>query len=79
MKVYAYKKRNTKISEIKKGDRVYMKKTKINKLSTPFSSKPYTVITKKGNVLTVCDDDKSYVTINVFFSQESEYVQFPCR
>ena len=47
MKVYADKKRNAKISDIKIGDRVYMKQTKINKLSTPFSSKPYTVITKR--------------------------------
>ena len=35
VKVYAYKKINDKISEIKIGD---MKQTKINKLSTPFSS-----------------------------------------
>ena len=55
-----------------------MKQTKANKLSTPFSSKPYMVITKKGNMLTVCDDDTRYVTINVIF-HESEYVQLPCR
>ena len=74
MKVYADKKRNAKISEIKIGNRVYMKQTKINKLSSPFSSKPYTVITKKGNMLTVCDDEKRYVTRNVsFFKKVNMY------
>ena len=48
MKMYADNKLNAKFSEFKIGDKVYMKQTKINKLSTPFSSKPYTVLTKKG-------------------------------
>ena len=51
-----------------------MKQTKINKLSSPFSSKPYTVITKKGNMLTVCDGEKRYVTRNVsFFKKVNMY------
>ena len=51
-----------------------MSQIKINTLSTPFSSKPYMVITKKANMLTVCDDDKSYVTRNVsFFKKVNMY------
>ena len=53
------------------------KLTKINKLSTPFSSKPYTVNTKKGNMLTAYDDDKSHVTRNVIFCKKVN--MYNCR
>ena len=57
MKVYADNKRNALISEIKIGDKVYMKQTKSTNwlhLSAVNHTRSF-----KGNMLAVCDDDKS--------------------
>ena len=77
MKSYADKRRNDKTSDIDIGNRVYMKQPKINKLSTPFSQKLYTVIAKRGTMLTVCDDEKHYVTRNISFFKKVN--MYECR
>lgn len=54
MKDYADKKRRAKISEIKEGDTVILKRqVKNNKLCTTFEPTPYKVIQRKGTEITV--------------------------
>lgn len=52
MKVYADTRNNAKESYIKEGDTVLVKTPKENKLSTPFSSKPYIVKERNGSQIT---------------------------
>ena len=62
MKMYADTKNNAKPSDIMVGDRVYMKQKKSNKCSTPFYSTAYTVVIIKGNMITVCGEERDYKT-----------------
>ena len=52
-KRYADKARNAKVSDIKEGDMVLLKQQKINKFSTRFGHKPFKVIKRKGNSVTL--------------------------
>ena len=77
MKTYADKRHNAKVSNIEVGDRVYVKQRKENKWSTPYGHKTYTVISRKGNMISACDDDRNYITRNVsFFKKVNMYT---CR
>ena len=51
-KVYVDQRRKAKYSPINVGDRVLVKQEKRNKLSTRFSTTPYTVISRTGTKIT---------------------------
>ena len=46
------KKTTVKLSNIKVGDQVLLKQTKVNKFSTPYEVEPYTVNEVKGSQIT---------------------------
>ena len=52
-KHYADKKRNSQESDLAPGDKVLVKQERKNKLSTPFASEPYDVVTKTGNSVVI--------------------------
>ena len=52
MKTFADQRRHTQPSTLGPGDRVLVKQRKTNKLSIPFDPKPYTVVLKKGSLVT---------------------------
>ena len=64
-KQYADNRRNAKQSDIKIGDSVLVRQKRSNKLSTNFSSVPYTVITKHNSKVTVRDSNGRTITRNV--------------
>ena len=64
MTKYANKKRKTKPHTLKIGDIVLVKQKKINKFSTPFNPNPYTVVKKKGNMITAKSSENQFITRN---------------
>ena len=54
-KIYADKKRGARPSDIVVGDRVLLKQSRENKLSTNFEPHPYTVVRRDGNAVVVED------------------------
>ena len=61
MKTYADKQRNVKPHGFHIGDTVLVKQQKNNKLTTPYSDKPYIIIKIKGSMITAkrIEDDKT--------------------
>ena len=55
MKAYGDKRFDTKVSDLKEGDFVYVKKGKTNKWTTPYKEEVYTVVRRKGNMVVVKD------------------------
>ena len=64
-KQYADNRRNAKQSDIKVGDSVLVRQKRNNKLSTNFSSVPYTVITKQNSTITARNNNRCTITRNV--------------
>ena len=64
-KQYADNRRNAKLSDIKVGDSVLVRQQRNNKLSTNFSSIPYTVITKHNSTVTVRNRNGRTINRNV--------------
>jgi len=60
-----YQKRKAKYSTINVGDRVLVKQEKRNKLSTRFSTTPYTVISRTGTKITAQNNQNCTITRNV--------------
>ena len=56
-KEYWDKRQKAKESEIKEGDKVFVKQDKKNKLSTTYGEMPYRVIEKKGNSVQIENDE----------------------
>jgi len=64
-KVYVDQRRKAKYSTINVGDRVLVKQEKRNKLSTRFSTTPYTVISRTGTKITAQNNQNCTITRNV--------------
>ena len=64
-KRYADKARNAKVSDIKEGDMVLLKQQKINKFLTRFGHKPFKVIKRKGNSVTLQTARGNYFNRNI--------------
>ena len=52
MEPYADNRGHTQMSSLQSGDHVLVKQRKLNKLTPPFNSKPYTVVRKQGSTVT---------------------------
>ena len=52
MEPYADSRRHTQVSSLQSGDHVLVRRRKLNKLTPPFNSKPYTVVRKQGSTVT---------------------------
>ena len=59
MKSYGDKINNAKHSYLKQDNHVYMKQRKVNKWSTLYSKTIYDVLKRKGNIITVKDQDNN--------------------
>jgi hypothetical protein len=69
MKVYSDRRNHAQPLEIKVGDVVLVAKPPTNKLSSSYDSRPYTVVPRKGTLITASRDNHS-ITRNVsFFSR----------
>ena len=64
IKAYADIHRNTKENTISEGDELLVRNKKISKMTTPFSKKLLTVITKKGSMITAKDEENKLITRN---------------
>ena len=78
-KIYADERRGARYSEIETGDRVLVQQEKTNKLSTPFSPNPLTVVSKTGNSLVIEAEDGARYSRNTshvrkFLEPDSENV-----
>ena len=62
---YADQRRNTRKSEIKIGDYVFVKQEKKNKLSVNFNQKPYKVIKRTGVEISAQSNDGHIITRNI--------------
>ena len=65
-KGYTNERRVTKFTCIKEGDKVLVKQKKWNKLSTHFSSEPYTVVVVKGSKV-AAQNQSHFITRNLLF------------
>ena len=65
-------KRSIKLSDIYVGDSVLVKQDKKDKLTTPFSPKPFTVERKKGTMITAKNKDSEQITRNASFFKKIE-------
>ena len=60
------------------GDRVLLKAPKVNKLSTPYHKEPFTVVHKKGNMVTVKGaNDQSYSRNVTFVKKVPQSLTLP--
>ena len=75
LKSYGDKRNNAKHSYLKEGDNVYMKQRKVNKWSTPYSKTIYDVVKRKGNIITVKDQDEHYNCYCFFINKYVYYLQ----
>lgn len=57
MKEYADRRRHTAPSPITSGDQVLVRQRKLDKLTPPYNPKPYTVVEKRGSMVTAKRDD----------------------
>ena len=57
-KEYADKKRGAMVSDIGVGDRVILRQSKINKLTTRIENEPYDVVDRDGNVVVIHRGEK---------------------
>ena len=78
-KIYADERRGARYSEIETGDRVLVQQEKTNKLSTPFSPNPLTIVSKTGNSLVIEAEDGARYSRNTshvrkFLEPDSENV-----
>ena len=64
MKDYSDKKRHAKPSYIKVGDMILIRQNKASKLSTRFDPNPFTVVKRKGTMITATRNGK-YLTRNI--------------
>ncbi|KAK7099608.1 hypothetical protein V1264_003723 [Littorina saxatilis] len=64
MASYANIHRHTSPSQLQPGDRVLVKQRKKNTLTTPFHPRPYTIIQKKGSMITAQRGDQHLITRN---------------
>ncbi|XP_060591014.1 uncharacterized protein LOC132745999 [Ruditapes philippinarum] len=67
MKAYADQRRHTSESSLKPGNHVLAKQPKLNKLTPPFDPDPYTVIEKKGSMVTAERDGRCLTRNSSFF------------
>ena len=63
MEPYADSRRHTQVSSLQSGDHVLVRRRKLNKLTPPFNSQPYTVVRKQGSMVTA-QRGKKLVTRN---------------
>lgn len=68
-KNYADKRRHAKELDLQPGDKVLIRQSKINKLTTPFSPIQHTVVWKKGNSVAAKSPDGKVVRRNSTFFQ----------
>ena len=69
MKSYADQKHKAKESKLKEGDVVLVKTPKENKLSTPFSAKPYVITSKNGTQITAENNSHTITRNSSYFKK----------
>jgi len=72
---YSDKRRHAKISDIQEGDTVLLQQKPGNKLTTTYKPELYTVISKRGNEVTIQSSDGVQYRRNITFVKK--YVQSP--
>lgn len=76
-KLYADHRRGAKHSQLDVGDQVLVRQEKIDKLTTAFSQVPYTIVSRKGNSVTIEDSKgaqykRNTTFVKKFFSENAK-------